>query len=566
MKRLRIRLFSALFVFYLFLTGILTSAEAQPFTVSPTSLNVTYADGGTHFTVTNTGSISLYITFNPGGGSWWGINPQFRTINPGGHFSFQIVYQTNSGAQRSATFYVKDGNGDQTAVTLTQAYAPIYLSFNFANRDSAAPGSDLWPITWADDNNLYTAWGDGGGFGGTNEDGRVECGIARISGSPGNDTAVNVWGGVDSLNPTQFGGKISALLCVNDTLWGAWNNVFNGGDSLRLIYSANHGASWNKSISQPGWQPGSGEKHQGIAAFIQMGKNYTGNTDGYVYALIDFPDSAVNVGLARCPKHSLGNSSSWQFLSGLDGTEPVWSSNFNNPYAMITDTSPDYGSGSCIWIGGQINSFVYIRPTGGNDTLYDAKMNSFNLYRAPNPWGPWNLNYSTDTFGNYPSDQPGESLTLVPKTPDWLNTDSLTFYLVYSGGNGPMGNLDQWNLVKGIFSFTDGPQLFKSNSQSAYHNERMESEIPSRFSLKQNQPNPFNPSTNINFSLPSSGTVSLQVYNIMGQLVMTVINNAYMSSGKYQYSLNLSNMASGVYFYRLQMGDNVMTKKMVLLK
>jgi hypothetical protein len=92
------------------------------------------------------------------------------------------------------------------------------------------------------------------------------------------------------------------------------------------------------------------------------------------------------------------------------------------------------------------------------------------------------------------------------------------------------------------------------------------SKVPSQFNLSNNYPNPFNPSTTIKFSLASAGNVTLQIYNITGQLVKTVINNESMSKGEYSYSVSLNNFASGVYFYRLQQGANVMTKKMVLLK
>src|SRR5689334_21595599 len=58
------------------------------------------------------------------------------------------------------------------------------ITWHWDTRRTAASGSDLWPVTWADDDNLYAAWGDGGGFGGTDHDGRVSLGFARIEGPP----------------------------------------------------------------------------------------------------------------------------------------------------------------------------------------------------------------------------------------------------------------------------------------------------------------------------------------------------------------------------------------------
>ncbi len=90
--------------------------------------------------------------------------------------------------------------------------------------------------------------------------------------------------------------------------------------------------------------------------------------------------------------------------------------------------------------------------------------------------------------------------------------------------------------------------------------------LPSKFELSNNYPNPFNPSTNIKFSLARNGNVSLKVYNIMGQLVKTIVNNVYKNAGNYEYQVNMDNLASGVYFYSLTQGSQTLTKKMILLK
>src|SRR5687767_11439891 len=77
--------------------------------------------------------------------------------------------------------------------------------FDFSTHRRLAPGSDNWPTTWADDGHLYSAWGDGGGFGGTNSKGRVLLGVARIEGDASNYTGKNVWGGFEPEQPAQFG-------------------------------------------------------------------------------------------------------------------------------------------------------------------------------------------------------------------------------------------------------------------------------------------------------------------------------------------------------------------------
>ncbi len=91
-------------------------------------------------------------------------------------------------------------------------------------------------------------------------------------------------------------------------------------------------------------------------------------------------------------------------------------------------------------------------------------------------------------------------------------------------------------------------------------------ELPARYHLSQNYPNPFNPSTNIQFTLPRTSEVKLQVFNSIGMLVATLIDEQ-RPAGSYTSTFNASNNASGMYFYRLTVGNRVIsTKKMILIK
>jgi len=88
---------------------------------------------------------------------------------------------------------------------------------------------------------------------------------------------------------------------------------------------------------------------------------------------------------------------------------------------------------------------------------------------------------------------------------------------------------------------------------------------PINYSLEQNYPNPFNPSTTISYSLPATSQVDLVVYNSLGEMVKQLVNEL-KDAGHYSVELNAKNLPSGVYFYRLQAGDFVQIKKMMLLK
>lgn len=92
-----------------------------------------------------------------------------------------------------------------------------------------------------------------------------------------------------------------------------------------------------------------------------------------------------------------------------------------------------------------------------------------------------------------------------------------------------------------------------------------ELELPRHFSLSQNYPNPFNPSTTIEFSLPHSGFVTLNVFNILGEKVATLAAEK-LNAGAYTVRWDATGLPSGVYFYRLQAGEFVQTKKLILLR
>jgi hypothetical protein len=83
--------------------------------------------------------------------------------------------------------------------------------------------------------------------------------------------------------------------------------------------------------------------------------------------------------------------------------------------------------------------------------------------------------------------------------------------------------------------------------------------------LQQNYPNPFNPNTTINYKLPISGQVTLKVYNILGDEIATLVNEE-KPAGSYDVIFNSAKIASGTYFYRLQAGSFLETKKMILMK
>ena len=93
----------------------------------------------------------------------------------------------------------------------------------------------------------------------------------------------------------------------------------------------------------------------------------------------------------------------------------------------------------------------------------------------------------------------------------------------------------------------------------------VEINIPLKFVLEQNYPNPFNPSTKIKYSLPEAGNIKLTIYNSVGEEV-SVLAEGFMEQGQYEITFDATNLPSGIYFYKLQYGNFLIVKKMMLMK
>jgi hypothetical protein len=118
-----------------------------------------------------------------------------------------------------------------------------------------------------------------------------------------------------------------------------------------------------------------------------------------------------------------------------------------------------------------------------------------------------------------------------------------------------------------------GTILHTTNCGVTYIEEHQLDEIPTRFSLSNNWPNPFNPSTKISWQSPVGSWQTLKIYDVLGNEVVTLVNE-YKPAGSYEVEFNASPLPSGVYFYQLRIGNPsagsgqsfVETKKMILMK
>lgn len=127
----------------------------------------------------------------------------------------------------------------------------------------------------------------------------------------------------------------------------------------------------------------------------------------------------------------------------------------------------------------------------------------------------------------------------------------------------PNGTWRTGQPAPGVLSNVSNPGDPQSTPPPTSVNET--GETPFSFSLSDNFPNPFNPSTRIRYSIVEPGNVRLEVYNLTGEKVFTLVNT-YQPAGSYEVDVTFASAPSGLYLYRLESAGNVMVKKMNLLK
>jgi hypothetical protein len=348
--------------------------------------------------------------------------------------------------------------------------ASIYISsiiFDGSSKDIRAPGSDNWPVTWADDGNQYTSWGDGGGFGGDNSDGRVSLGVGRVEGTKDDYSGYNVWGGKDAENPAQFGGKSHGIISIDGTLylWRSGDASNNSSFDFQELYkSTNQGAGFNSTgvlfcnNLNFGECSGSHFSDYGFFAptFIQFGRGFgTGKGDNYVYMYapeVKQPSTwdvqtPGEVSLIRVPKGSVENKASYEYYSGPaggTGGTPTWTSNVDERAPVWQDTTNGVMRVHANYNSDLDRYFLLAQQIDRHrsDGAY------IGIYEAPNPWGPW----KTVLFDD-PWDLPGDDLmsSSASKTVawgfsnKWASNGGLDFVMVYT-------DADEWATIQGSFT------------------------------------------------------------------------------------------------------------------
>ncbi len=144
------------------------------------------------------------------------------------------------------------------------------------------------------------------------------------------------------------------------------------------------------------------------------------------------------------------------------------------------------------------------------------------------------------------------------KTIDLIKERSYTFFY------GTKGKISS-NSPKGKMSVTQKSSSLSTRFSLQISTPEIETSIPKRVYLNQNYPNPFNPVTIIEYGISETSTVKLEIFDVIGRRISTLINNS-LAAGNYQYTLSANNLSTGVYFYRLTTKEGIFVKKLTLIK
>lgn len=277
-----------------------------------------------------------------------------------------------------------------------------------------AKGSDNWPLTWADDDLLYTAYGDGWGFE-PKVPKKLGLGFARIEGEPPHLKGINIRSATgEQIGDGARAKKASGMLMVDGILY-LWTR--NAGNA-QLAWSADHGKTWT-------WSDWKFTTSFGCPTFLNFGKNYAGARDDYVYVYSHDGDSAYEPAdrmvLARVPKDRIRDRAKYEFFHHLTAKGPVWVQDVSLRGAVFKNQGQCYRSG--ITYNPGLKRYLWCQTLPGGDARFAG---GFGIYDAPEPWGPWATVFFTDKWDV----GPGETSSLPTK---WMSPDGLSAYLVFSG-------------------------------------------------------------------------------------------------------------------------------------
>ncbi len=222
----------------------------------------------------------------------------------------------------------------------------------------------------------------------------------------------------------------------------------------------------------------------------------------------------------------------WQLIvtnSGVQtGVLNSWSLEFNAPFVLPVEMVSFTANSS--------NNAVALSWRTESET----DNSHFNLYRSTNPANRGDLTKQIN----------GHGTSAIPNNYSFTDRDVVN------------GTTYYYRIADVT---TDGSEHLNSFVVTATPTDQVSSEVPGKYKLSQNFPNPFNPTTEVSYTIPEAGTVRLTIYDVLGKELRTLVNG-YQAAKTYQVQFDASNLPSGTYYYSLKANNFSTTKMMSLTK
>jgi CubicO group peptidase (beta-lactamase class C family) len=328
-------------------------------------------------------------------------NANYKSIEP---FIEPIALSVKTNSRRGAGLYPA---------------SPIIKGVEWADKETIirkAKGSDNWPITWADDDNLYSAYGDGWGFEPKTKK-KLSLGIVKVTGSPPDFLGINVrTTSGERTGQGAKGAKASGMLCVEGVLYMLVRNVGNS----QIAWSRDHGKTWK-------WCDWKFTVSFGYPTFLNFGRDHAGARDEFVYIYSPDGDSAYEPAdrmvMARVAKDKIREQGAYQYFKGIDGkSRPVWTKDISERGAVFINPGKCYRSGISYNAG--LKRYLWCQTVYGEDDM--RFKGGLGIFDGAEPWGPWTTVYYTEQWDV----GPGETSSFPTK---WMSRDGKTCHLLFSG-------------------------------------------------------------------------------------------------------------------------------------
>ena len=297
-----------------------------------------------------------------------------------------------------------------------------------------ASGSDNWPVTWADDGNQYSAYGDGWGFEPKTKK-KLSLGVVKIVGPPEDFKGINVRTETgERIGQGAHGAKASGMLMVDGVLYMMVRNTGNA----QVAWSTDHGKTWK-------WCDWKFNESFGAPSFLNFGRNYAGARDNFIYIYSHDAETAYDPAdemvMGRVPEDEIRNRSAYEFFKGLDDSNrPRWTKDLGQRAAVFRNPGKCYRTQVSYNAGLKRYLWCQVLPTSKHPQG-PRFQGGFGIYDAPEPWGPWTTVYYTEQWDV----GPGETSSFPTK---WMSDDGKTCHLVFSGD-------DYFSVRKATLKVTD---------------------------------------------------------------------------------------------------------------